>query len=309
MDRVIMHPGALPCVEDALYAQRYALEAFGRLAWALLGGSFVAHGLPCTQQATPNMSVLIGSGSIYAQAPVDQTSFGVLAPDTTHQIIKQGLLRDPITVALTAPPTVGHSVNYLIQAGFSEVDDEETVLPFFNADNPSQPLLGPDGLGATVDTRRRGACSINAKPGASATTGTQATPAPDAGFFGLYVVTVANGASTIVNGNIAAVSPSPFLRPASPTNMQQMPWISALDTGTANAMVVTLDPVPTGYPALLNVKKGANNNTGATTINPNGLGAVNVLGKTGAALSSGDWPAGVMRLLSWNGTAYQMIGA
>jgi len=309
LDRIIVSPGALPAVEDFLYQQRFILEGLGRLAWAAMGGSFLAHGLACTQQSpTPNMSVLVGSGAIYLQSVVDQTSYGALAPDTTHQIIKQGILRDPATIPLTAPTTVGQSINYLIQGGLTEVDGDPLVLPFYNVDNPAQPLLGPDGLGANVNTTRRNVCSVNAKPGTAATTGTQTTPAPDTGYQGLYVVTVAYGATSVVNGNIAPVSPNPFLRAPNAANAQLSPWISATDTGSANAAVVTLDPVPTSYPNLLNVKKIASNNTGAMTISVNGMGAVAVVGKTGSALGSGDWPASILRLLAWNGTAYQIIG-
>lgn len=303
MDRPLIWPGQIPLDTDFLAAQRYAMEGLGRLAWAAMGSDNIAHGLACTQQLTPNMSVLVGAGSIYMSGPLDQTAYGSLAPDTTHQVILQGILRDAITVPLTAPSTVGQSINYLIQAGLSITDTDTMTLPFYNSSNPSQPFP------QTVKKRRAIAASVNAKPGTAATTGTQTTPSPDAGFFGLYVVTVANGASSVVNANIATVSPSPFLRAPNAKNAQTSSWITATDTGTANALVVTLDPVPTAYPNLLNVKKSAANNTGATTINPNGLGAVSVLGKTGSALSSGDWPASTIRLLAWNGTAYQMIGA
>ena len=302
MDRVSIWPGQIPLDTDFLAMQRYAMEALGRLAWAALGSDVVAHGLACTQQATPNMSVLVGAGSLYVSGPVDQTAHASLAPDTTHQVILQGILRDAITIPLTAPATVGQSINYLIQAGVSVSDTDSLNIPFYNASNPSQPFT------ASRSKRRSIALPVNAKPGTAATTGTQNTPSPDAGFTGLYVVTVANGASTVVNANIATVFPSPFLRAPNAKNAQTNSWISATDTGTANALVIALDPVPTSYPNLLCVKKSAANNTGGTTINPNSLGAVSVLSKTGGALSSGDWPASTVRLLAWTGAAYQIVG-
>jgi len=302
MDRVTYWPGQIPLDTDFLAEQRYAMEALGRLAWAALGSDVVAHGLACTQQATPNMSVLVGAGSLYASGPVDQTAHASLAPDTTHQIILQGILRDAITIPLTAPVTAGQSIAYLIQAGITISDTDTLSIPFYNASNPTVPFT------ASRSKRRSAALSINAKPGTAATTGTQTAPSPDAGFNGLYVVTVANGASTVVNANIATVSPSPFLRAPNAKNAQTNSWISATDTGTANALVVALDPVPTSYPNLLCVKKAAANNTGATTINPNSLGAVAVVSKTGVALASGDWPASTVRLLAWNGSAYQIVG-
>jgi len=310
VDRRTIWPAQLPLDEDLLLPQRYAMEALGRLAWAAMGGNFVAHGLSATQQATPNMSILVGAGSIYAQAVLEQTSWGSLGPDTTHQIIKQGVLHDAITIPLTAPLVVGQSINYLIQAGLSEVDGDPLVLPFYNVDNPSQALLGPDGQGASVTTTRKCVCTVNAKPGTAATTGTQATPSPDGGFNGLYVVTVAYGATTVVNGNISPVAPNPFLRAPNASNAQATAaWSYAADTGTANALVVALDPAPASYPRLMTVLKGAAQNSGAATINPNGLGAVAIVDKAGSALTSGVWPASTVRVLAWNGTAYQMIGA
>lgn len=303
MDRCIIWPGQIPLDTDFLAAQRYALEGLGRLAWAAMGSDNIAHGFACTQQLTPNMSVLVGAGSIYMSGPVDQTAFGSLAPDTTHQVILQGILRDPITLPLTAPPTAGQSINYLVQAGLSVTDTDLQTLPFYNAADPTQPFP------LAKNKRRAIAASVTTKQGTAATTGTQTTPSPDAGYFGLYVVTVANGASSVVNANISVVSPSPFLRAPNAKNAQTGSWISATDTGTANALVVTLDPVPTSYPNLISVKKSAAGNTGATTINPNGLGAVAVVDKAGSALTSGAWPASTVRLLAWNGTAYQMIGA
>ncbi len=60
------------------------------------------------------------------------------------------------------------------------------------------------------------------------------------------------------------------------------------DSGTANAVVIAPSPTPTGYPVgmELNVLKGANQNTGAMTVN----GAA-VTWPDGSALTYGAWPA------------------
>jgi microcystin-dependent protein len=82
----------------------------------------------------------------------------------------------------------------------------------------------------------------------------------------------------------------------------------ALDTGTANAMVVALTPVPTTrYPGMvINIKKGVAANSGAMTIDiGDGSGANTINRATGAAMQSGDMPAGTVAALVWDGGAWQ----
>lgn len=83
----------------------------------------------------------------------------------------------------------------------------------------------------------------------------------------------------------------------------------AVDSGAANAYVVTLSPVLdafiNGMPIFF---KAANSNTGASTINVNSLGAV-ALRKNGTeALISGDILAGQIVVCVYDGTYFQLIG-
>ena len=83
----------------------------------------------------------------------------------------------------------------------------------------------------------------------------------------------------------------------------------AVDTGAANVYAIALDPALTahveGMPIFF---RAANANTGASTININGLGAV-ALTKTGAtALSAGDIQAGQVCVVIYDGTRYQLVG-
>ena len=81
-----------------------------------------------------------------------------------------------------------------------------------------------------------------------------------------------------------------------------------VDTGTANAMVVLLNPVPQAYyPGMtIRVKKIASDNTGAMTINV-GLGIDNITRATGAALGASDMPANTIAELCWDGSQWQYI--
>src|ERR1700724_2648740 len=64
-------------------------------------------------------------------------------------------------------------------------------------------------------------------------------------------------------------------------------WVNyAADSGVANAYVVTLTSAPLAYnPAFTIVITIANSNSGASTINANGLGTRPIVTATGAALA------------------------
>ena len=79
------------------------------------------------------------------------------------------------------------------------MDTDSVTLPYYNASNPTQAYSGPNNSGVAQYTTRKGVCLLQVKTGTAATTGTQTTPAPDAGFTGLYAVTVANGQTTITS--------------------------------------------------------------------------------------------------------------
>lgn len=81
----------------------------------------------------------------------------------------------------------------------------------------------------------------------------------------------------------------------------------AAAAGTANAITVTLAPVPAsiaaGFPICF---KASADNTGATTISPNGLGPYDIISAAGAALVGGEFVAGGMYELRYNGTEFQI---
>lgn len=210
MDRGIQQISAIPLDTDILYAQKSAMVGLGFLAQDLLGGGTLAFGLACTPTTPASLAVKIAAGRIYSLQNIDGTPYGSIAADTAHQILKQGILYDPVTLACAAPGTAGQSINYLIQATYQDTDATPVVQPYYNVANPSVPFSGPANSGTPQNTQRLSQCIVVAKAGIPATTGSQATPAADAGYVGLYVVTVANGATTITSGNIATISSAPF---------------------------------------------------------------------------------------------------
>lgn len=312
MDRQIVYPGALPQDTDLLNTNLFALIGQSYLNQAVLGSSTVVAGLACTPTAPASLVVNVGVGSIYQIDEVDAAGYGTLGVNTNN-VMKQGVLQVAQSLSLTPPGTTGFSQVYLVQAELADVDDTPTVLGYYNSSNPLQPFSGPANSGSSQMTVRRGKCTIALKAGVAATTGTQTTPAPDAGFVGLYAITVANGATQIVSNNIAQLPSAPFFPtlPQVPYDVQQSKYLYAgQDTGTANAYAVTFvagQPQPASYAAGLRIIfKALNANTGASTINVNGLGLVAIRRATGVALSANDINSGQLVELTYDGTVFQM---
>lgn len=211
MDRQIVYLGQNPLETDLLNTNRNVLTAIGLFAQDLLGAGTMLSGLGCTQTVTPSLAVLIAPGRIYSLQNLDNSAYSSLAADATHQIIKQGILLNAATLACPAPTTVGYSVSYLVEAGYSDVDTGAVALPYYNTSNPLQAYSGPNNSGTAQPTTRAGQIILQAKVGVAAATGSQAVPAPDAGFVGVWVVTVAYGQTTVTSANIAQLASAPFI--------------------------------------------------------------------------------------------------
>ena len=81
-----------------------------------------------------------------------------------------------------------------------------------------------------------------------------------------------------------------------------------VDTGSANAYAVTLNPVPINLIDGMGViVKIANANTGASTLNVNSLGAKTIKNPDGTDLSSGDLTAGGIYSFKYNSTTGNFI--
>ncbi|MFZ6727327.1 gp53-like domain-containing protein [Undibacterium sp. MH2W] len=211
MDRQIVYPGAIPLETDLLNTNKFSMIGLAKLAAALLGTSTTVNGFTCVPMTPANMSVQLTPGEIYSLAPIDSTPYSSLPSDATHQILKQGILMDAVTLACPAPSTSGFSINYLIQVQYSDSDTNQSVLPYYNASNPSQAYAGPSNSGVAQNTIRKGVVSYQAKAGLAAATGSQVTPTADSGYTGLFVVTVTNGQASITSSNIALAANAPFI--------------------------------------------------------------------------------------------------
>ncbi len=181
MDRTIVYPGAIPLDTDLLNSNRNTMLALGALIGATLGSTSIYDGLAVTPTTPASLSVQAAPGCITQLTTVDASGYGSLPADTADPLMKMGINVASTVLTLSAPAVSGQSINFLIEATFQEADLNPVVLPYYNAANPASPYLGPNNAGTAQATRRVQSVQLAAKPGAAATTGTQTTPAVDAG--------------------------------------------------------------------------------------------------------------------------------
>lgn len=291
MDRQIAYPGQLLPETNLLQSTKDAMIGLAKLSAAMLGASTVANGFAVTPTGPASLQVLCAPGEIYSLTSIDALAFSTLPADTTHSIMKQGILLDGLTLNCPAPGTTGQSINYLIQATYQDTDATPVLLPYYNSANPSLPFSGMGNNGLTQNTVRKGSAIVSVKAGASATTGTQVTPAPDAGYVGLYVVTVAFGQTTITSPNIVRYSGAPLL----PSGLMQAVQLSTMNyvigAGAANAYTAAYAPaITTLNDGLVLSSTAVALNTGASTFSPNGLTAKPIVSLGQAALIGGELP-------------------
>lgn len=301
MDRVTVYAGQIPLETDLLRTNKFAMMGLAKLAAAMFGTTTVVNGLVCVPTSPAGLTVNINPGEIYSLANVDSTAYSSVAADTTHQILKQGVLLDAVNLSCTAPGTAGQSINYLIQATYQDSDSDLTALPYYNASNPTQAWSGPNNSGTAQATTRKGAIVLSAKAGTAATTGSQVTPAADSGYVGLWVVAVANGQTAITAGNITQATNAPILPADLLHAIQASSLIVGTDTGVANACVVNYSyPITALKDGMVLWFKAAAANTGATTLNVNGLGVLPVVGGNHSALQGGEVIANGKCQVVWN---------
>ena len=229
LDRQIVYPGSIPLDTDILNIERSVMVAIGYLAQATLGTSIVADGLACGPTQPASMTVSVGPGSITQWSVVDTIGFGSLAADSTQPLVKIGVNLAPTNFLLAAPAGPGEAINYVIEASFLEEDTTPVILPYYNAASPGSPYSGPNNSGAPQNTQRLQRVQFQVKAGAPGVVGSQQTPSVDAGWAGLYVVTVNTGETSVLASNIVTLPTAPFL-----------PWkLPQLSPGTSRMAVLT----------------------------------------------------------------------
>lgn len=93
------------------------------------------------------------------------------------------------------------------------------------------------------------------------------------------------------------------------STLQSISSIYAEDAGSTDTYIITLSPVPASWAALKIIIFKANTiNTGACTLNPNGLGARTIKKNFNQDLTDGDIKAGQIVIVVNDGTNLQLIG-
>jgi len=311
MDRQIIYPGQVPLETDLLSTQRNVMIALGYALQGYLGAGTYVDGFTCVQTSTASQNIQVTPGQILTLANVDNSAFSSLAADTAHQIIKQGLSLSTQTFTCPSPLTVGYAVNYLVEVSQSDIDSGSVLLPYYNPASPQTAWGGPGGAGTNNNTVRTSAAVLQLKAGTPATSGSQVTPTVDPGFVALFVITVAYGQTTITSASISTLASAPFVSlklPGVPAWVQGQTYNYAVDTGTANAMAITLNPAPTTITAgfSVRVKKMAATSTGAMTITVNGGSATAVVYADASAMSGTQTMAsGWMADLTFDGSVWR----
>ncbi|WP_240906369.1 hypothetical protein [Komagataeibacter xylinus] len=191
MDRQIVYPAQIPLDSDLLNAQRNAFVGLGHLAGMAYGDDTVAAGgFACTPGT--GLTVIIAPGSLLAAGVVDATAYGTLAANGSV-LVRQHISRDPVT--LTVPGAGG---TYTVYATPATVDTDDTVLPFYNAADPSVTYAGADNSGKTAPTVRQDMAQLGI-----------ATTVPD-GAYPLWTITVPAAATAITADMIAQAEGAPF---------------------------------------------------------------------------------------------------
>lgn len=188
MDRAIVYAGSIPLDTDLLRAGRYTKAAFGNLASMLYGPNVMAASGLGYSASSSDLSLTVEVGSILAPGVMDATSLGGngggLAADTTA-LTCQYISTTSQTVTLP-----GSGNTYTVYAVCSEQDADPTVLPFFNASNPSQTQAGIQNDGGALPVRRAGVISLVAAANPPS--------APTGGcVVALYTIAVPQGASSL----------------------------------------------------------------------------------------------------------------
>ena len=228
MDRLITYVGSIPLDTDILNTNKAAMIGTAAVIGALFDNPLKFKGLSLAPSVPAGMSVQVLPGMLFAQVAADATPYGSLPADSTS-IFKSALLKQAVSVPITAPTVAGQSVIYLVEAQFVEADTAPAVLTYYNASNPTQSFSGPADGGQPQPTLRSTSVNLLLKSGTPATTGTQTAPTVDGGCVPLGYVTSTYGDTAIDATHITPIPSvllAPYTFPSLDTLTQQIATLS-----------------------------------------------------------------------------------
>lgn len=189
---------------------------------------------------------------------------------------------------------------------------------FLFSDNAVTTLAAPIGTSATTLTVAAGTGVLFPNPGARQQFAITLNDAlTGLAYEVCYVTAVSADTFTIVRAQEGTTAKSWVVGDNiwnGPTSGQMANFVQqsgvqlyAAASGTANALMATLSPAPTAYNAGMTVRLvAASNNTGAATLNVNGLGVQSIVNTDGTTLAANQIWAGGAFVFIYDGTNFQI---
>lgn len=209
--RPLVYPNEVPFDTDLLRESQYRMVDVAMLAQAIIGlpstigGSFsgYASGI-CTQNASPNMTVEIGTCSLYYIQEMEPIAYGNLGPLTTPLLYKQALNliafnSSTLSGGTFVAPSSGNWVYYLIQGQFNTSQINNVSRPYYNANDPTNPNFNSN-FDTEIDSIT---FSVVAGTPSSKSGPLPALPTVSAGNVGMFLVLVSDNTTSIINSLIS----------------------------------------------------------------------------------------------------------
>jgi len=308
LDRQTIYFGQVPLETDLLSAQQDAMVGLAKLAAGVFGTNTLVNAFTCTPTSPAGLTVQLTPGEIYQLENLEQTAWSSLPANIVYTVLKQGIQLGVVQFGITPPAAVGYSQVFLIEVQYQDLDTGLVTLPYFNSANPASPFMGPGNSGQAQNTIRQGIVASQVKAGIAAPTGTQVTPTADAGWTGIFTVTVPQGTTAISAGMIATVAQAPFLQvngylPQIPFGVQDSTWTFCPDSSPGGPPIATSATTTTasavlnfsgGVPATVAVGMRAYDTTtpgaitGGQTVQSKTATTVTLTGNVNATVGSGD---------------------
>ena len=251
------------------------------------------------ETGTKSVSIVLKSGSQIERMEITATG-GVAT------IVKRGLTQEDVATEdpLLQKQWTDGTVMYITALAYDYLDRQTGLLyPYADAADRDAKITNPEN-GMQVYLVSEGYFTDYAG-GTWVQRANGATPnATDAISGKVEIATTAESKAGTNSGGTGAnlsVLPSDIA-----ANTQNQSFTYAVDTGTANAYVVSLTPAPTSYVDWMVVcMKPLNNNTWASTINVNGLWAKNIKNSIGNnTLSADEIKTGITTTMVYNGSDF-----
>src|SRR5579883_1176645 len=118
MDRQTYYSQEILRTADLLQSQQSAMVGLAKLSEMLLGTGTLVDGLACVPTAPATLNVQVNPGQIYSAQNLEATNWTTLSADTTHSIVKQGVMLNSQQFAITPPTNAGFSKVFSFKAHY-----------------------------------------------------------------------------------------------------------------------------------------------------------------------------------------------